>query len=403
MLTPIWAVPILIATVVGCASLVADSEGDQLHGPTHSPTSADEPRPPPIVLDDARSAHSSARWPGRSVTADALVVGRDSLSRNVRRHVEAIPGVRVAAPLSVASVAVADRTITVAAVDPRSYRRFVDERTASVEQVWTAISRGEVILSHRVGRSVGEPLGGTLPIGRQRGHIALRIGGYATTVPHIDAVVDQQRGAQLGLTPDNGLLLSVDHGQLSRVLDAVSAVVGRRTSVHRLTPTARGSGSATAAYLTGGAVARAVGSFRYRYFPDGSVQPENAWVAANIRTEPVPILGQVTCHRVMLPQLRGALAEIVRRGLSDTIDRSDYGGCYVPRFIGRDSRNGLSLHTWGIAIDLNVSGNQRGTVGEIDRRVVSIFKKWGFAWGGDWQWTDPMHFELAALVTRTSG
>ena len=54
----------------------------------------------------------------------------------------------------------------------------------------------------------------------------------------------------------------------------------------------------------------------------------------------------------------------------------------------------LSNHSFGLALDLNVPGNQRGTVGEIDREVVAIFKKWGFAWGGDWRYTDPMHFEL---------
>ena len=50
------------------------------------------------------------------------------------------------------------------------------------------------------------------------------------------------------------------------------------------------------------------------------------------------------------------------------------------------------------AFDINVPGNQRGVAGEIDRDVVAIFKKWGFAWGGDWAWTDPMHFELAQIV-----
>jgi hypothetical protein len=45
-----------------------------------------------------------------------------------------------------------------------------------------------------------------------------------------------------------------------------------------------------------------------------------------------------------------------------------------------------------------VPGNQRGTAGEMDRSVVAIFKKWGFAWGGDWHYTDPMHFEMNALV-----
>ena len=58
----------------------------------------------------------------------------------------------------------------------------------------------------------------------------------------------------------------------------------------------------------------------------------------------------------------------------------------------------LSLHAFGIALDLNVPGNQRGTRGEIDRHVVAIFKKWGFTWGGDLAYTDPMHFELNALV-----
>jgi hypothetical protein len=31
--------------------------------------------------------------------------------------------------------------------------------------------------------------------------------------------------------------------------------------------------------------------------------------------------------------------------------------------------------------------------------VVEIFKRWGFAWGGDWQYTDPMHFELTTILS----
>jgi hypothetical protein len=30
--------------------------------------------------------------------------------------------------------------------------------------------------------------------------------------------------------------------------------------------------------------------------------------------------------------------------------------------------------------------------------VVAIFKHWGFTWGGDWKYTDPMHFEMNQLV-----
>jgi hypothetical protein len=139
------------------------------------------------------------------------------------------------------------------------------------------------------------------------------------------------------------------------------------------------------------------GSFSYTYTADGSIQPDPGWVSQYIRTESVPILGSVTCHKLMIPQLRAALQQVVDAGLADQIHPGEYGGCYVPRFIASDPSNPVSLHTWGIAIDLNVPGNQRGTVGEIDPRIVSIFKSWGFAWGGDWGYTDPMHFELARL------
>ena len=31
--------------------------------------------------------------------------------------------------------------------------------------------------------------------------------------------------------------------------------------------------------------------------------------------------------------------------------------------------------------------------------MVSIFKEWGFGWGGDWGYTDPMHFEMNSMVS----
>ena len=109
----------------------------------------------------------------------------------------------------------------------------------------------------------------------------------------------------------------------------------------------------------------------------------------------VPILGTVTCHQALIPQLRAALQEVQQRGLADEIHPGEYAGCYYPRFIAGTTT--LSNHSFGLALDLNVPGNLRGTVGEMDRGVVAIFKRWGFAWGGDWSYTDPMHFELSEV------
>jgi len=204
-------------------------------------------------------------------------------------------------------------------------------------------------------------------------------GGFASAVPGSDA---PDRKVDVG--PQYTVSEDLDIEEIERLVAAVEKIARQQRVGQPL--------------ATGGSVAAAVGTFSYRWFADGTVRPDPAWVAANIRTEQVPILGYVTGHRVLFPQLRGALREVVARGLADEIHPEEFGGCYVPRFIGRDPSKGLSLHTWGIAVDLNVPGNQRGVPGEINRDVVAIFKKWGFAWGGDWAWTDPMHFELAQIV-----
>jgi hypothetical protein len=217
------------------------------------------------------------------------------------------------------------------------------------------------------------------PAAEDRTGKVLEGGGFARAVPGSDA---PDRRADVG--PQYAVSEGLDVGEVERLVKAVEAIAREQ---HAEQPRS-----------TGGSVAAAVGTFGYRWFRDGTVTPDPAWVAANIGSGRVPVLGTVRCHKVMLPQLRGALREVVARGLADKIHPGEYGGCYVPRFIGRDPDKGLSLHTWGIALDLNVPGNQRGVPGDIGREVVAIFKKWGFAWGGDWAWTDPMHFELAELV-----
>ena len=141
--------------------------------------------------------------------------------------------------------------------------------------------------------------------------------------------------------------------------------------------------------VTGGAI----GTMHFRFKKDGTIEPDPAWVAANIATGEVPILGTVTCHRLLFPRLSGALGQIQEEGLAKHIDPDTYGGCYVPRFVDRDMTKPLSNHAFGLAIDLNTTTNQLGTSGDMDPRVVEIFLDWGFNWGGLWDRPDPMHFE----------
>ena len=137
------------------------------------------------------------------------------------------------------------------------------------------------------------------------------------------------------------------------------------------------------------------GEFAARPRPDGSLEIDPRWRADNIRAHHVPLLGRVTCHRALLPQLRSALTEIRRKGLGHLVE--GYGGCYGPRFISRDPNGRLSHHAWGIAVDINPASNPFGAEPNLSGRLVTIMESHGFTWGGRWLIPDGMHFEWSAF------
>ena len=126
---------------------------------------------------------------------------------------------------------------------------------------------------------------------------------------------------------------------------------------------------------------------------------DKAWRDENIETKSVPILGRITCHRLMWEPLLGALNQIVDEGLESGLSREQFktsGGCYAPRRISRfDAGGSISRHAWGIAIDINTKTGYKP-------RIVEIFNDWGFAWGGTWTSPDAMHFELRSLSASIS-
>lgn len=328
---------------------------------------------------------------------DVLVTGAHTFSPAALRRLAALSPTHGAVVFRAGRVKVAGHVVHAVAVDPSTFRRFAAQGTAEATPVWLAVARGDAVVSHTLATGLKLTLGGDAPAAALRGGKAMpqRLGAFATTgVPGTDLIVDDEVGRSLGLPAATGMLLTAGKGvDPVRLAGQVREITGTGSQVDLLTPPAANP----VAFLSGSRAARAFGAFSYRYFPDGTIQPDARWVNDSIVTATLPIFGRVTCHRLMIPQLRGALADVVAAGLSSSLHT--YDGCYVPRFIESNPEHAISLHTWGIAIDMDASTNYRGIKGTMDPRVVEIFKRWGFRWGGDWTYTDPMHFELGALLS----
>lgn len=122
------------------------------------------------------------------------------------------------------------------------------------------------------------------------------------------------------------------------------------------------------------------------------------WIDTRTSLETVPLLGEFRCNKDLFPQIRGAISEIEREGLSYLINSSDFGGCFSARFTR--SGQSLSRHSWGIGIDFNVNSNLMGQTPTLDSRIIEIMEEWGFSWGGNWTVPDGMHFEYISKRTE---
>lgn len=352
---------------------------------------------PTVGLDPAFAVDPPGRLKDLPRTADILVQTQSGIPEETLEEIRALPGVQDVEQFSMLQVGIENRVLNLAAVDPATFRRFTPGQVPQSREVWDRVAGGELAISPELQKK--------LPIDEQgfvtldQGSPEVHLGALAPQIENaVDAVVNDKWGAELGAEPGNALLVSTGITAPDKVVKPLTRLLPQQTSVQRLDSVARFGLDINAkqtAFVVG-SVSSAVGVFNYTVLGGGRIAPEPAWVRANITTAQVPILGSVTCNKAIIPQLTAALREVVETGLADEINPAEYAGCYYPRFIAGSTT--LSNHSFGLALDLNTPGNQRGTVGEMDRTVVAIFKRWGFGWGGDWRFTDPMHFEAVRIV-----
>ncbi len=280
--------------------------------------------------------------------------------------------------------------LELAAVDPASYAAFVP---AAHRADILALDGDTAILGASSARLRHLGPGGSLTIGGR----TLRV---TAVLPDADVgahelLVSRAEAATLGVTTERYLLVETEPHTAWQPLAA---------QIHSLIPPGTGErvvGPGEARYLRqADSVLTPVeekllfGEFAADPQPtrDGLLTVDPAWVSAHIVTEAVPMLGRITCNYAIMEPLRAALAEVEQQGLASLVHAGDFGGCYEAR-ANREDSAALSHHSWGSAIDINVSGNALGETPHQDPRLVDIFAAHGFTWGGSWEVPDGMHFE----------
>lgn len=103
---------------------------------------------------------------------------------------------------------------------------------------------------------------------------------------------------------------------------------------------------------------------------------------------------KIYCNKDLIEPLKQSFKNLIDRGFVDELKTWD--GCFNIR--PKRGKKSWSLHSWGIAIDLNAFENGLNVKPKLSEGFVKCFTDASFDWGGYWKNPiDGMHFQLASI------
>ena len=114
-------------------------------------------------------------------------------------------------------------------------------------------------------------------------------------------------------------------------------------------------------------------------------------VPSNLEIGVIP--KKLYCNKDLVEPLSKALKSLIDTG--KIAELRTWDGCFNIR--KKRGLSSMSLHSWGIAIDVNAAWNGLGKTPTLSAEFVKCFTDAGFEWGGTWQRKDGMHFQLKSI------
>jgi hypothetical protein len=147
-----------------------------------------------------------------------------------------LSGVRVVLAIDGARITVNGTPLTVLAAPAAALRPWTPPATAGNAAVWSGFAAGDLITTTTVARSAGLVRGGEYPVVAGV-RTTLTVGAPAVLpIAGVDAIINQARGAALGLVRDIAVLVNAPATDPVTLTARVKAALGPSSTVIRLVP-----------------------------------------------------------------------------------------------------------------------------------------------------------------------
>lgn len=102
---------------------------------------------------------------------------------------------------------------------------------------------------------------------------------------------------------------------------------------------------------------------------------------------------RIYCNKDLIGPLSEAFKKLIQTKAVNELKTWD--GCFNIR--KKRGLTSMSLHSWGIAVDMNAFENGLGQTPKFSKQFVECFTSSGFDWGGTWARKDGMHMQLSKI------
>jgi len=101
----------------------------------------------------------------------------------------------------------------------------------------------------------------------------------------------------------------------------------------------------------------------------------------------------ILCNEQFVKPFETALTNLFFRKLGHEV--KSWEGCFNIR--QKKGSASYSLHSWGLAVDINSTWNGYKNYPSFSEGFVKCFTDAGFIWGGNWENPEGNHFEIAEI------
>ncbi len=189
------AAGLVLSFATACGGADADPDAaPSSRAPSGEPTSTPSNTTP--VADPEHAVDPPGPRRGPIVAADMLVFSPENpLDKAKIRAIKGLKGVDRVEALSLGQAVIENRSVTVAAVDPASYRLFTPRASAEEQVVWDRVAGGELAIVSDLRNKLPTDEDGFVRLGSADDAPAVHIGAYAPQIESaVDAVVNEDLG-----------------------------------------------------------------------------------------------------------------------------------------------------------------------------------------------------------------